>query len=670
MKEGCHINRSLLTLSTVIRKLSDANRAKGGHVPYRDSKLTRILQNSLGGNARTAIICTLSSSNRHVEQSRNTLFFATCAKEVINIAQVNVVISDKALIKQLKKEIALLEAKLRLSSDYMSPRSSQDALLLEKDLQIQVMQVEMRKALQQRDNAQSQLKDALQQMEATQQSKAIALCQIDSETRSTTPLSNASENQFFQRESSDRIFEVERDTGWKQDCVVEVKYIDESLQQPLEKIDTQGSERQVSSASAVLLQEIYKLEHLQNELAQDANRALEAVQKEVECLRLAQTGMNQEAAEIVAKLQAEIHEIYESGVSEASLKQYPVTKDLIVEENRRSVSLKDEIQRTVSKNKEKFCDPDDMTDLEKMLVNMQISVEGLVLPTSSIQPGETPWNEAGSMNSRPDSAEGSPHKTNFVIDENTPPQAEENIRSVHAYVTDLKERIAKLQYQKQLLVDRVVELQRNGHIEEEFDSMSHPTSPARWKSDFHMKQKQIFELWDACHVSIVHRSQFYMLFRGDPADAIYVEVELRRLTWLRNQHAAVSGLKSVGQEDQVASLAASMRALKREREALVKYLRTRLSEMEREEIYRQWGIALEMKQRKVKVAMMVWTDCADDQHIRRSAELVARLVGFWNNNSKEMFQLRFSPPDHNMHHHSHKPTRLFGWNSISSLLSF
>lgn len=670
LKEGCHINRSLLTLSTVIRKLSDANRAKGGHVPYRDSKLTRILQNSLGGNARTAIICTLSSSNRHVEQSRNTLFFATCAKEVINIAQVNVVISDKALIKQLKKEIALLEAKLRLSSDYMSPRSSQDALLLEKDLQIQVMQVEMRKALQQRDNAQSQLKDALQQMEATQQSKAIALCQIDSETRSTTPLSNASENQFFQRESSDRIFEVERDTGWKQDCVVEVKYIDESLQQPLEKIDTQGSERQVSSASAVLLQEIYKLEHLQNELAQDANRALEAVQKEVECLRLAQTGMNQEAAEIVAKLQAEIHEIYESGVSEASLKQYPVTKDLIVEENRRSVSLKDEIQRTVSKNKEKFCDPDDMTDLEKMLVNMQISVEGLVLPTSSIQPGETPWNEAGSMNSRPDSAEGSPHKTNFVIDENTPPQAEENIRSVHAYVTDLKERIAKLQYQKQLLVDRVVELQRNGHIEEEFDSMSHPTSPARWKSDFHMKQKQIFELWDACHVSIVHRSQFYMLFRGDPADAIYVEVELRRLTWLRNQHAAVSGLKSVGQEDQVASLAASMRALKREREALVKYLRTRLSEMEREEIYRQWGIALEMKQRKVKVAMMVWTDCADDQHIRRSAELVARLVGFWNNNSKEMFQLRFSPPDHNMHHHSHKPTRLFGWNSISSLLSF
>eukprot|EP00250_Pteridium_aquilinum_P009122 c18455_g1_i1 orf=599-1855(+) len=107
LKEGCYINRSLLTLSTVIRKLSDSNRSKAAHVPYRESKLTRILRNALGGNARTAIICTMSSSNKHLEQTRNTLFFASFAKEVTNRAQVNVVISDKDLIKQLKKEVAL-----------------------------------------------------------------------------------------------------------------------------------------------------------------------------------------------------------------------------------------------------------------------------------------------------------------------------------------------------------------------------------------------------------------------------------------------------------------------------------------------------------------------------------------------------------------------------------
>lgn len=65
---------------------------RSGHIPYRDSKLTRILQHSLGGNARTAIICTLSPATSHVEQSRNTLLFATRAKEVTNNAQVNMVL--------------------------------------------------------------------------------------------------------------------------------------------------------------------------------------------------------------------------------------------------------------------------------------------------------------------------------------------------------------------------------------------------------------------------------------------------------------------------------------------------------------------------------------------------------------------------------------------------
>lgn len=52
---------------------------------------------------------------------------------------------------------------------------------------------------------------------------------------------------------------------------------------------------------------------------------------------------------------------------------------------------------------------------------------------------------------------------------------------------------------------------------------------------FEDQRKQIIMLWHLCHVSIIHRTQFYMLFRGDPADEIYVEVELRRLTWLEQQ---------------------------------------------------------------------------------------------------------------------------------------
>ncbi|GJT65732.1 kinesin-like protein NACK1 [Tanacetum coccineum] len=101
LREGCHINLSLMTLTTVIRKLSVGKRS--GHIPYRDSKLTRILQHSLGGNARTAIICTLSPASSHVEQSRNTLFFATRAKEVTNNAQVNM--SEQLKIMMMQKQI-------------------------------------------------------------------------------------------------------------------------------------------------------------------------------------------------------------------------------------------------------------------------------------------------------------------------------------------------------------------------------------------------------------------------------------------------------------------------------------------------------------------------------------------------------------------------------------
>jgi centromeric protein E len=102
------------------------------HIPYRDSKLTRILQPSLGGNARTAIICTLSPATSHIEQSRNTLLFGSCAKEVVTNAQVNVVVSDKTLVKHLQKEVARLESELQRPAS----NATLEALVKEKNNQI------------------------------------------------------------------------------------------------------------------------------------------------------------------------------------------------------------------------------------------------------------------------------------------------------------------------------------------------------------------------------------------------------------------------------------------------------------------------------------------------------------------------------------------------------
>ncbi|CAL0305856.1 unnamed protein product [Lupinus luteus] len=152
LREGSHINRSLLTLGTVIRKLS---KERNGHIPYRDSKLTRILQNSLGGNARTAIICTISPARSQVEQSRNTLFFAGCAKQVATNAKVNVMMSDKVLVKQLKNELARMENELRSST----PNT---AILRERELQIEQMGKQIKELTRQRNLFQSHVENLLQ----------------------------------------------------------------------------------------------------------------------------------------------------------------------------------------------------------------------------------------------------------------------------------------------------------------------------------------------------------------------------------------------------------------------------------------------------------------------------------------------------------------------------
>ncbi|CAN6450367.1 unnamed protein product [Victoria cruziana] len=112
LKEGSHINRSLMTLGTVINKLSEGAESVGGHVPYRDSKLTRILQPALGGNSNTAIICNVTLAQVHADETRSSLQFATRALRVTNCAQVNEILTDAALLKRQKKEIEELRAKL------------------------------------------------------------------------------------------------------------------------------------------------------------------------------------------------------------------------------------------------------------------------------------------------------------------------------------------------------------------------------------------------------------------------------------------------------------------------------------------------------------------------------------------------------------------------------
>ncbi|CAN1241586.1 Kinesin-like protein NACK1 [Linum perenne] len=677
LREGCHINLSLMTLTTVIRKLSVGKRS--GHIPYRDSKLTRILQHSLGGNARTAIICTLSPALTHVEQSRNTLYFATRAKEVTNSAKVNMVVSDKQLVKHLQKEVARLEAERR------TPEPS-----TEKDLKIQQTQLSKYMQLEMEIEELRRQRD-LAKYEADELRRKLQDEQVSIEVESPRP-------------------SVKKCLSYSAALLSKPESKDLIRSEKTTKAALRQSMRLSSAAPFTLMHEIRKLEHLQDQLGEEANRALEVLQKEVACHRLG----NQDAAETIAKLQAEIREM-------RSAPQLPREVAISV-----SANLKEEITRLHSQGS-------NIANLEEQLENVQKSIDKLIMSLPSNNSELNSENQHRKKKTLPLCSSNGANMQNFIRSpcsplsssrqvlenetENRAPEndevvsnanlqgsekqqtpvkgeeggdvsskegtpgsrrsssvnmkkmqkmfqnaAEENVRSIRTYVTELKERVAKLQYQKQLLVCQVLELEANeaaGYSVEEEEETAVP-----WHVTFKEQRQQIIELWDVCFVPIIHRTQFYLLFKGDPADEIYMEVELRRLTWLQ-QHLAEVGDGSPGRgggDEPTVSLSSSLRALKREREFLAKRL-TRLSMEEREAMFIKWKVPLDGKHRRLQFISKLWTDPHDSKHVEESAEIVGRLVGLYQGGilSKEMFELNFAPPT--------DKRAWWEWNPISNLLN-
>lgn len=115
LKEGAQINLSLSALGNVISALTDAKK-KGGHVPYRDSKLTRLLSDSLGGNSVTVMLCNVSPAKLNADETVSALRFAERAKKLENVATIArdpKAAKAAALFaenKALKERVAQLEA--------------------------------------------------------------------------------------------------------------------------------------------------------------------------------------------------------------------------------------------------------------------------------------------------------------------------------------------------------------------------------------------------------------------------------------------------------------------------------------------------------------------------------------------------------------------------------
>ncbi|RDX67618.1 Kinesin-like protein KIN-7E, partial [Mucuna pruriens] len=631
LKEGCHINRSLLTLGTVIRKLSlwclpsllasvtkltsglVNSTGRQGHINYRDSKLTRILQPSLGGNSRTAIICTLSPARSHVEQTRNTLLFACCAKQVTTKSQVNVVMSDKALVKRLQNEVARLESELRTTGP---PSTNCDcaAMLRRKNLQIEKMEREIQELIKQHDLAQSRVKDLLLMVGNEQKSRKERMDTWEdddsiSESSSIYPSDlriREFNNPHYNNEDS------ESSPGKHPDeCCKDVQSVEleESSRDDLEYLDPSVSDNRVLALPLYGEEDVVSEETLirvneDREERQD-NATYGALEQRLDDAQLSNGSSLAMSATVLNSRSLKL-------TRSLSCREYYMTGS--------SSEKAGEMERTPANSSEK-CFPGRPDGLQRKFLPLTYGASTKL-----------------STNGSPSSI-GSPSMDELRTN-STRTDVNEDITSLQTFVAGMKEMV-KVEYEKQFVDDQDQQAEatslRFGKNTKDVGVDSMLEAPLQFKQ----QQRDIVELWQACNVSLFHRTYFFLLFRGDPTDSIYIEVELRRLSFLKETFAG--GIQSVNHSHTV-KLASSAKGVQRERKMLAKLMQRRMSEEERKNLFSKWGIALDSKRRRKQLANRLWSN-TDMDHAVESAVVVAKLVRFTGQGKalKEMFGLSFSP---------------------------
>ncbi|KAK4424100.1 Kinesin-like protein KIN-7F [Sesamum alatum] len=640
LKEGCHINRSLLTLGTVIRKLS---KGRHGHINYRDSKLTRILQPALGGNARTAIICTLSPARSHVEQSRNTLLFASCAKEVSTNAKVNVVMSDKALVKHLQKEVARLESELR------TPGSVCDhgPLLRKKDMQIEKLEKEIRELKKQRDLAHSRIDDLLRAIEGDKGSQRVDQIQSvhgDFRSKETSYLlhsENSVDSSDNRYDPSPEIEDPELGIGEDSDEICkEVRCIevDESGQD--KTYEPFGQSTSESEENMPILSESGNVHIVEQQALSASRRQVSGTENGY--------GMLEQRIQGVQNTTDSLFRPHPDALSPgAPSTSMTVSGSLKLTRSRscRANLMSDSPDFDVAEQNEST----PPTVLDKSFTGRP---EGVSLRKQWKLPPMI-YGADSAILSRNDSQ--SSDFSSFVdeIKNQNSSHGDEDIPTLGSFVAGLRE-MAKLQYENQT----GSQVQETEDERKARDVASAPMND--WPLKFEKLQKLIIELWQTCNVSLVHRTYFILLIKDEFADSIYMEVEYRRLSFLKETFARGN---SAIQDGRNLTLASSKKALRREREMLSRLMYKSYTEDERNRLYEEWGISLNSKQRRLQLVHLLYSDTENMDHITKSAGIVAKLIGFSERGQalQEMLGLSFQS--------LRVSRRSFSWkNSMTSLL--
>ncbi|KAF4373561.1 hypothetical protein F8388_025255 [Cannabis sativa] len=683
LKEGSHINRSLLTLGTVIRKLS---KGRNGHVPYRDSKLTRILQNSLGGNARTAIICTLSPAHSHVEQSRNTLFFASCAKEVTTNAKINVVVSDKALVKQLQRELAKMESELKTLQS--TPDSHDSTVLLKQnELLIEKMDEEIKELRKQRDFAESRIESMLQSKGSnsesqtrneevlSKQNKLHPLLTIPEDKSAENSVVNE-ENELNEEEKVSYIVTDNCSYDALQQKVQELQKTINSLVNYYPSEDSPcSSEACMSSSRSVMLTRSRSCkavltttspsfvglneeeEHNEKESPSPAQNFWWNSHKSVRSANFAKLSRKDSNNSNLSFSLDNVDDIVErksqhgrgKGIKRSSNSSRH-TRRLIRNDSNASILSasfepdefdEEESDENESRERENEIKQHNASRLNlahhhnnKKLIRNDSNASSCL--SSSLETNQTKEihlrREKGLREKLLRSKFGT--KTSKISKRHS----RASVLSAPATRNHSKESDSE-----ESVLNFMQEELENQQEQEEEETIKHINAEPliTWPLEFEKRRQEIIELWDLCYVPLTHRSYFFLIYKGERSDSVYLEVELRRLHFLKDTFTIKSS--NVKKDTQILTRASSLKMLNREREMLSKQVHKKFPRKDRESLYQKWGIKLKSKQRSLQLAKCLWTNTNDNEHLKQSALLVAKLVGIAEPNQvpKEIFGLSF-----------------------------
>lgn len=134
LREGSNINKSLLSLSSVIQQLSKAKAGKN-FVNFRDSKMTRLLQPALTGNSKTAVICTVNPDPSHYQETMNTLLFGSKAKTIKTEVSINTILLNEELVKNIGEENRkIIERNMEIETNLILMTENYEKILKEKSV--------------------------------------------------------------------------------------------------------------------------------------------------------------------------------------------------------------------------------------------------------------------------------------------------------------------------------------------------------------------------------------------------------------------------------------------------------------------------------------------------------------------------------------------------------